>query len=534
MKSHWFCIISVPAILAPDSFSQDTSYVYRYPSSDQFVESVHGTVTRVLDELRFSYKISNEAGSDQSIWAFGVATQTPVENLESPPTWVVLPGKIDPETFGVPWWAKDSTGFIHPNSQVEGFSFLSRGLPSIGDYSARGWVELPNADVEPDSTIGGEEWRKGKSGSTVVPIDPPMPFVPTEFLDTLSSYVTRSTILGWINDQQVAQKYVSYFATAIGNIENNDLTSARTGLLHVLQEATADSATYLSDEAYALVRYNTEYLLGQLPLGNGISTYSVFSTHSTWLEQNSSTLSGDIGVNVAGSAPFLNSEVELAIGIGTSIAPGYSVKANQIKVKQGATVAGDVYYNTLDNNGTISGSLHTPLSLPLVATLPEFKNASPGTQDITVPQNGSQALQPGNYRDITVKKNGVLTFTGGVYHLNSFNGGDNAQILFQGASEVRVAGKFDTDQGTYLGPQDTTTLSASQIVFYVAGINGSTGNLGATPKAAQIGIANTVKANFYVPNGTLWIRQNSQATGAFIGKDVDVGRGVTIWLKSAF
>ncbi|MEP0822518.1 MAG: hypothetical protein HRF44_06685, partial [Ignavibacterium sp.] len=148
--------------------------------------------------------------------------------------------------------------------------------------------------------------------------------------------------------------------------------------------------------------------------------------------------------------------------------------------------------------------------------------------------NGSQALQPGNYRDITVKKNGVLTFTGGVYHLNSFNGGDNAQILFQGASEVRIAGKFDTDQGTYLGPQDTTTLSASQIVFYVAGINGSTGNLGATPKAAQIGIANTVKANFYVPNGTLWIRQNSQATGAFIGKDVDVGRGVTIWLKSAF
>jgi len=277
----------------------------------------------------------------------------------------------------------------------------------------------------------------------------------------------------------------------------------------------------------------TKQLLAE-PVSSGIEGFSLFATHGMWLEQNSSVLSGDIGVNVAGSAPFLNSEVELAIGIGTSIAPGYSVKANQIKVKQGATVAGDVYYNTLDNNGTISGSLHTPLSLPLVATLPEFKNASPGTQDITVPQNGSQALQPGNYRDITVKKNGVLTFTGGVYHLNSFNGGDNAQILFQGASEVRIAGKFDTDQGTYLGPQDTTTLSASQIVFYVAGINGSTGNLGATPKAAQIGIANTVKANFYVPNGTLWIRQNSQATGAFIGKDVDVGRGVTIWLKSAF
>jgi len=99
---------------------------------------------------------------------------------------------------------------------------------------------------------------------------------------------------------------------------------------------------------------------------------------------------------------------------------------------------------------------------------------------------------------------------------------------------VRIPGKFDTDQGTYTGPQDTTTLSANQIIFYVAGINGSSGNLRATPKAAQIGIGNTVKANFYVPNGTLWIRQNSKATGAFIGKDVDVGIGVKVWLQSAF
>lgn len=264
-----------------------------------------------------------------------------------------------------------------------------------------------------------------------------------------------------------------------------------------------------------------------------VSIYSVFAANSAHLEQNSEILSGSIAVNEVSSPPFLDSEVELSIGIGVRTRYSAFVKANRIKVKSGAVVNSRVYYNTLDNNGTINGPQHSPVLLPFAA-FPEFRTSIPGSLDVIVPQNGSQALQPGNYRDITVKKNGVLTFTGGVYHLNSFNGGDNAQILFQGASEVRIAGKFDTDQGTYLGPQDTTTLSASQIVFYVAGINGSTGNLGATPKAAQIGIANTVKANFYVPNGTLWIRQNSQATGAFIGKDVDVGRGVKIWLKSAF
>ena len=35
-----------------------------------------------------------------------------------------------------------------------------------------------------------------------------------------------------------------------------------------------------------------------------------------------------------------------------------------------------------------------------------------------------------------------------------------------------------------------------------------------------------VDANFYVPYGTLFLRQNSDAAGAFIGLDVTVGEGV--------
>ena len=269
-------------------------------------------------------------------------------------------------------------------------------------------------------------------------------------------------------------------------------------------------------------------------LNLGISSYSLFATHGLWLEQNADVISGDIGINEAGTAPFLDSQVELSVGIGTTTASGYSIKANRIKIKQGSTVGSDVYYNELDNNGTITGTQHAPLTLPLVSTLPEFKQATPGPQNITIPQSGTQTLQPGSYGDILVRKNGKLIFTGGVYHLASFNTGDNAQLLFQAPSEVRIAGKFDTDQGSYIGPEDTTSVSANQIVFYIGGINGSNGNLGATPKAAQIGLSNVVKANFYVPNGTLWIRQNSQATGAFVGKDVDVGIGVKVWLKSAF
>ena len=81
---------------------------------------------------------------------------------------------------------------------------------------------------------------------------------------------------------------------------------------------------------------------------------------------------------------------------------------------------------------------------------------------------------------------------------------------------------------------EAAAIDASDIVFYVAGINGANGNLGATPKAAQIWLNNTADANFHVPSGTLWIRPSTEATGAYIGKDVLVGIGATVSHDSAF
>ena len=208
--------------------------------------------------------------------------------------------------------------------------------------------------------------------------------------------------------------------------------------------------------------------------------------------------------------------------------------ANRIEVKQNTIVNADVYYNELINNGTITGSLNTPLEFPLITTLPVFQTSTPGTEDITVQQNDERILLPGAYGDIQVKKNGKLIFTGGEYNINKLDGGESNQLLFQSESEVRIKEKFGAGKESYIGPEDTTTLSASDIVFYVEGINGDSGNMGATPNAAEVGEEIKVKANFYVPNGTIWLRKNSEVEGAFIGKDVKVGEGTKVKLKSAW
>jgi hypothetical protein len=85
-----------------------------------------------------------------------------------------------------------------------------------------------------------------------------------------------------------------------------------------------------------------------------------------------------------------------------------------------------------------------------------------------------------------------------------------------------------------LGPSSDSSLSAKDVFVYVHGINGKNGELRSNPKAAVIGVRNTVKANIFAPNGTLWIREGSDVTGSFMGKDVIIGVKAEVKLESAF
>lgn len=395
-------------------------------------------------------------------------------------------------------------------------------------------------------SIQNEKWEKGIKNfvESYIPKNPSSDLTILQMLEKVTNITDELVLYTWLGDLTFSNELKSTLTSAKTSLLAGDSLACRMQVKafqnlvdNVYKDSLNPDSRFVTIEGWKFLYWNAQYILDRLPeppLETEISTYSLFATHSVWLEQNSDVLAGNIGVNDVGSPPFLDSQVELSIGIGTSTTANSAIKANRIKVKQGATVHGNVYYNELENNGTITGTLNTPLTLPLIMSIPEFKSATPGTQNINIPQNGEYTLQPGSYNDIDVKKNGRLNFTGGEYHINNITLGDNNNVMFQSSSEIRMAGKFDSGQGSYIGPQDTTSISAEDIVFYVGGINGSNGNLGATPKAAKIGIGNTVKANFYVPNGTLWIRQNSEAEGAFIGKDVDVGIGVKVKLNSAF
>ena len=170
------------------------------------------------------------------------------------------------------YWCNNPTGRvwrIPPGKTASGFATLACGLPAIVQYDAQGYNHFPNyrlmTNQQLDELEKKDETDNSIHGLTIAPVNSPSPFIPLNFLDALVGFTTQSRSLGWIKDQTTANKYLGYFNSAKTNLQQNNIASTRATLQQVLQDANVDSTANITSEAYALIRYNTEYLLSQLP-----------------------------------------------------------------------------------------------------------------------------------------------------------------------------------------------------------------------------------------------------------------------------
>jgi hypothetical protein len=270
-------------------------------------------------------------------------------------------------------------------------------------------------------------------------------------------------------------------------------------------------------------------------IGYNLNQFVALAQEGVELDQRSSVLSGDVGARIASNGPFLGNGVEVSIGQQVEMLSAASrLLGDSLFIRQGATVYNPAY-NNITNNGTVLGTPVTPLTLTLIPGLPALPAITPGSQNFEVEQQGALTLNAGSYGDLVVRQRATITFTGGVYHFRSWDVGQLVELHFLAPAEIRIAGKLGVDQRSYLGPAPTAIgLTAKDIVIYVAGQNGQSGTLGADPKAAVFGQLSTLKANVVVPNGTLLLRQRTEATGAFFGKWVQAGQQVKLTLESRF
>jgi len=219
------------------------------------------------NNYKYSYIVKNGAYSSQFINEFDVYGSTDsVSNIIKPNRW-------DGFNLGSEISWEDSIGYdidiftmkyqIKPGNGLDNFTYDTYGLPIISKTYLRGFnYNLYQGDE--NYTKVDDYLNNSVIVTTVAASDPPSPFIPINFLDTLINYTDSSYSLGWITNQTTANKYDSLFTSAKTQLQQNNNNAAKTTLQTVLQEVDIDSTNNLTSEAYALLRYNTEYLIEHL------------------------------------------------------------------------------------------------------------------------------------------------------------------------------------------------------------------------------------------------------------------------------
>jgi hypothetical protein len=232
-----------------------------------------------LGLYEYHYTLTSSLASKQNVWRFWVITRDTglVQDPTRPVGWfkVIVDANKTKTELTIDWGAPSSLG-IRPGDPARALSFASRSLPGLSIYYAEGYAPPPSFEpgMAPDSVPGYTNltaYGPGVVGKTVGPTLPPSLFDPLAFLDTLLSYTTQSKTLGWMRDQTTADKYLSYFNYVKLSVRDSNFTAARNALKLVLHDVDVDSTSALTSEAYALLRFNTEYLLSQLPLPKELS-----------------------------------------------------------------------------------------------------------------------------------------------------------------------------------------------------------------------------------------------------------------------
>lgn len=173
------------------------------------------------------------------------------------------------DSTGVSWKGISSTERIDPGSTKSGFNIFSKRLPQIIKFYLRGVGDRiafnPDLDKYYDFNVALMNFRtKSFSGYTIGPVDFPNNITNFGLIDSLLKFNDQSFELGWITNQTTAAKYDSLFNVAKIQLQQNNNAVAIATLQTVLQEVDTDSTDNLTSEAYALLKYNTEYLLSKL------------------------------------------------------------------------------------------------------------------------------------------------------------------------------------------------------------------------------------------------------------------------------
>lgn len=195
-----------------------------------------------------------------------------------PPDWTLGLGfhsKNDVRGYAS-WGGIEDSSLILPGQSLEGFQLTSYGLPGIRTVEVHPDIDWQNVPDEFSDSAKARQLRDSLifSTKTVGPTAPPADFVPKEFLNYLISLLHDSRDLGWVKEDKAQEKLLKQLLKAKRDLEKDKTANAVKELKKFVEEVEdsscrefhcRDRRKALTSEAYALLYFNGQYLIEQLP-----------------------------------------------------------------------------------------------------------------------------------------------------------------------------------------------------------------------------------------------------------------------------
>ncbi len=161
---------------------------------------------------------------------------------------------------------------LAPGDSLKGFLIECRSLPVLGNAYVQGQTrKLPWPAHFKDTSFRNRLSRLWIFPAnyiclhTVVPSAPPDIVQVAAFLDTLISYKHQALALKWIDNVGIANSLDQKLENARQQLGKRDSVAARNTLQAFVNEVEAQNDKHITSEAYALLKFNAEYLIDRLP-----------------------------------------------------------------------------------------------------------------------------------------------------------------------------------------------------------------------------------------------------------------------------
>jgi len=190
------------------------------------------------------------------------------------------------------------------------------------------------------------------------------------------------------------------------------------------------------------------------PLFPSTDNFVLFAQEEIKLEQGVQISSGDLGSNAK-------------IDIEKDAIVNGNLFANEINVDKNTTINGNASFNKikLHKDAKILGTQTKPVSLP-IANLPEIPDFSIGTQDFKF-KGQDNSLAAGNYRNLTLEKDGKLVLSGGTYNLSKLELKENSIIIFNAPTTLNIQFKLKGQEHVVVLPGNNNIKPTDLVINYL-------------------------------------------------------------------